>query len=124
MVSKVTPSCSPKKSKCTKGVNVSIETANWSSLESELDTELGLELVVHPVEAVHGAHSLGDNLFFGVIGSLARDHSEGCCAPVALLNLEPQVPLGLVELLHASLHQPDQVHRDHNLEAGAVNLPP
>merc|ERR1711971_466162 len=28
MVSKVTPSCSPKKSKCTKGVNVSIETAN------------------------------------------------------------------------------------------------
>jgi len=28
MVSKVTPSCSPKKSKCTKGVNVSIDTAN------------------------------------------------------------------------------------------------
>merc|ERR1711936_1447589 len=28
MVSKVTPNCSPKKSKCTKGVAVSIETAN------------------------------------------------------------------------------------------------
>ena len=39
-------------------------------LESELDAELGLELVIHPVEAVHSAHRLGHDLLLGVIGAL------------------------------------------------------
>ena len=46
-------------------------TLVYSTLESELDAELGLELLVHPEEAVHGAHSLGDNLLLGVIRTLS-----------------------------------------------------
>ena len=96
--------------------------------------------MVHPVEAVHGANRLGHNLLLRVIGALnkkilhitkqfdfkylAKDHSKGGCAPATLLYLDPKLPLGLVNLLHAGLHQTDQVHGDHNLQAGAVNLSP
>ena len=41
-------------------------------LEGELDPELGLELVVHPVEAVHGLHRLAHDLFLRVIRALGK----------------------------------------------------
>ena len=55
---------------------------------------------------------------------LVIHHGEGCRAAGALLYPEAELPPRLVHLVRARLQQPEQVHRDDNLEPGPVNFSP
>ena len=93
-------------------------------LQSELDSELGLETVIQSGQVVHSSDSLDHYLLLSVIRTLSVHNTEGGSSPGTLLNLQPQLSPRLLHLLHARLHQPQQVHCDHHLQASPVHLGP